>query len=71
MPTITNIDMEEELKEYRIDPGEVRQKLSKLNPAKSSGPNNLHSKLLKSSQKHQTNHYNFIPKHINKEEYPR
>ena len=36
--------MEEELKEYTIDPEEVRKK---LNAAKSSGPDNPHSKTLK------------------------
>ena len=35
MPTIPNIGVEEELKEYKIDPEEVMKKLSKLNPAKS------------------------------------
>ena len=51
MPTIPNISVEEELKEYRIDPEEVRKKLSKLSPAKSSGPDNLHSKILKELSK--------------------
>ena len=51
MPTILKIDVEEELKEYRIDPEEVRKKLSKLNPSKSSGPSNLHSKVLKELSK--------------------
>ena len=46
MPTRPNIGVKEELKEYRTDPEEVRKKLSKLNPAKSSVPNNLHSKIL-------------------------
>ena len=51
MPTIPNIGVEEELKEYRIDPEEVRKKLSKMNPKKSSGPDNLHSKTLKELSK--------------------
>ena len=51
MPTIPNIGVEEELKEYRIDPEEVRKKLSKLSPTKSSGPDSLHSKTLKELSK--------------------
>ena len=52
MPTIPNIGVDEGLKEYRIDPlEEVRKKLSKLNPEKSSGLDNLHSKTLKELSK--------------------
>ena len=51
MPTIPNVSVEEELKEYRIDLEEIRKKLSKLNPAKSSGPSYI-QKLSKSYQKH-------------------
>ena len=51
MPTIPNIGVEQELKEYRIDPEEVRKKLSKLNTAKLSGPDNLYSRTLKGLSK--------------------
>ena len=37
----------EDLKQFTIEQEEVRKKLMKLNPAKSSGPDNLHSKTLK------------------------
>ena len=37
----------EDLKQFTIEQEEVRKKLMKLNPAKSSEPDNLHSKTLK------------------------
>ena len=44
IPTIQNKIVHKDLKQFTI---EVRKKLMKLNPAKSSGPDNLHSKILK------------------------
>ena len=46
IPTMQNKTVNDELKQFTTKQ-EVRKKLMKLNPAKSSGPNNLHSKTLK------------------------
>ena len=46
-PTMQNKTVNEELKQFTIKQEDVRKKLLKLNPAKSSGPDNLHSKTLK------------------------
>ena len=45
--TMQNKIVHEDLKQFTIEQEEVRKKLMKLNPAKSSGPDNLHSKTLK------------------------
>ena len=47
IPTMQNKIVHEDLKQFTIEQEEVRKKLMKLNPAKSSGPDNLHSKTLK------------------------
>ena len=47
IPTMQNKIVHEDLKQFTIEQEEVRKKLMKLNPAKSSGSDNLHSKTLK------------------------
>ena len=50
IPTMQNKIVYEDLKQFTMEQEEVRKKLMKLNPAKSSGPDNLHSKTLRVSQ---------------------
>ena len=46
-PEVQNRIFEDELQEHRIEPEEVQNMLINLNPTKSSGPDKLHSRILK------------------------
>ena len=47
IPTLHKQIVHEDLKQFTIEQEKERKKLMKLNPAKSSGPDNLHSETLK------------------------